>query len=181
MLIQANHSAVMLVDVQEKLFPLVIDAPQIEKNCRWLLQIAQYLKIPIVTTEQYPKGLGHTVTGLSEFSSSETTFAKTCFSGSADQTIAQKLFELNRNQWVLLGIEAHVCILQTALGLRAQGNEVFVVEDCIGSRNAHDKSLALERMKQHGVNIVSREMVVFEWLHQSGTAEFKHISEAFIK
>lgn len=181
MLINAHNSALMLIDVQEKLMPLVIEAPAVEANCRWLLQIAQYLKIPILTTEQYPKGLGQTVEPLREFSPAEQCLAKVAFSGLAEPTIADRVRETSRGQWVLMGIETHVCVLQTAMQLRAQGKEVFVVEDCTSARDQHDKTIALERMKQHGISIVTREMVVFEWLTQAGTAEFKHISEAFIK
>lgn len=174
MLIKAKQSAVVLIDMQEKLLPLVIDAAFIEKNCRWLLQIADYLQVPIITTEQYPKGLGHTVTGLTGFSPSEYLMEKVCFS-------AAEHLPVLRDQYILIGIETHVCVLQTALALRAQGKEVFVVEECTSGRDARDKTLALDRMKAHGIDIVSREMVVFEWLAQAGTPEFKHINETFIK
>lgn len=181
MLIQAQDSAVMLIDMQEKLLPLTIDATAIEKNCRWLLQIAQYLKIPIITTEQYPKGLGPTVTGLSEFCAPDQPLDKICFSSIGDEKITDKIRETDCEQWILIGIETHVCVLQTALELREYDKQVFVVEDCTTSRNQHDKRLALDRMKHHGVDIVTREMVVFEWLNKSGTPEFKHISGAFLK
>jgi nicotinamidase-related amidase len=176
MLIQAHASALMLIDMQEKLLPLVVDAQDIEKNCRWLLQIAHYLKIPIITTEQYPKGLGHTVTGLNEFSQPQDHHEKICFSAASQSILTQ-----DRLQWVLIGIETHVCVMQTALALREQNKQVFVVDDCTSARFDRDKHLALARMKQHGVDIVSREMVVFEWLAQAGTPEFKFINENFIK
>jgi nicotinamidase-related amidase len=176
MLIKAHASALMLIDMQEKLLPLVVDAPEIEKNCRWLLQIAQYLKIPIITTEQYPKGLGNTVIGLQEFSDAKNHHEKICFSAATESLTA-----LNRCQWILMGIETHVCVLQTAITLREQNKEVFVVDDCTSARFERDKKLALDRMKHHGIDIVSREMVVFEWLAKAGTAEFKHINENFIK
>jgi len=176
MLIKAHASALMLIDMQEKLLPLVVDAPEIEKNCRWLMQIAQYLNIPIITTEQYPKGLGHTVIGLNEFSDAKNHHEKICFSAASEATSS-----LNRHQWILIGIETHVCVLQTAIELHDQGKEVFIVDDCTSARFERDKKLALDRMKHHGIEIVSREMVVFEWLAKAGTTEFKHINENFIK
>jgi nicotinamidase-related amidase len=176
MLIKAHASALMLIDMQEKLLPLVVDAPEIEKNCRWLMQIAHYLNIPMITTEQYPRGLGPTVIGLNEFSDEKNHHEKICFSAASESIIS-----LNRQQWILIGIETHVCVLQTALELQAQGKEVFIVEDCTSARFDKDKQLALDRMRDHGINIVSREMVVFEWLAKAGTPEFKHINENFIK
>jgi nicotinamidase-related amidase len=181
MLIHAESSGLLLIDMQEKLLPLVIDSLQIEAHCRWLSQIAQYLQIPIVTTEQYPKGLGHTVEGLREFSKSEHCLEKISFSALADSKISHELRDLKRDQWILIGIETHVCVMQTAFELLAQRKKVYVVEDCTGSRHAQDKKLALDRMKHHGVEIVSREMVVFEWLGKAGGPQFKFINENFIK
>lgn len=181
MLIKAHGCALMLIDMQEKLLPLIDNAAELEAHCRWLMEIGQYLKIPILTTEQYPKGLGPTVANLKGFSPPDLCAEKLCFSGVSDDGIAAKIKRFDRDQWILIGIETHVCMLQTALELRAQGKEVFVVEDCTSARNPRDKTLALDRMKHHGVTIVSREMVVFEWLHKAGTAEFKHVNETFIK
>jgi isochorismate hydrolase len=86
-----------------------------------------------------------------------------------------------KTQFVLCGIEAHVCVLQTAVDLRAMGREVFVVNEATGSRRASDKTLALERLRAHGAEIVSREMVAFEWLHESGTPLFKDVSREFLR
>ena len=181
MLIHAESSGVLLIDMQEKLLPLVIDSIQIEAHCHWLLQIAQYLNVPIVTSEQYPKGLGHTVKGLAEFSKPEHCLDKVCFSALGEPKIAHELRELKRDQWILIGIETHVCVMQTAFELLAQRKKVYVVDDCTGSRHARDKQLAIDRMKHHGVEIVTREMVVFEWLAMAGTPQFKFINETFIK
>jgi nicotinamidase-related amidase len=178
---KAQDSAILLIDMQEKLMPLVVDAVSVEKNTRWLLEIAQYLSIPVLTTEQYPKGLGHTVQGLIEFSPPTLRKEKIAFSAMNDTGVSHEVHTLGREQWILVGIETHVCVLQTALGLREHGKKVFVVEDCTSSRETHDKRLALDRMRHQGVQIVSREMVVFEWLNQGGTPQFKHIIEEFIK
>jgi nicotinamidase-related amidase len=92
-----------------------------------------------------------------------------------------RLAAMSRKQVVLTGTETHVCVLQTALGLLAAGKEVYVVAEAVGSRRAEDKQLALERMRQEGCRIVSREMVVFEWLHKAGTDRFKAISKHFLR
>lgn len=181
MLINTKSSGLMLIDMQEKLLPLVNDAIQIENHCHWLMQIAEYLNIPILTTEQYPKGLGHTVKGLSEFSEDQYLMEKISFSAMSEPTIASKIRDLFCNQWILIGIETHVCVMQTAFELLSAGKHVFVVEDCTSARHARDKQLALDRMKYHGIEIVTREMVVFEWLSKAGTSEFRHINETFIK
>lgn len=181
MLIKAGSSALMLVDMQEKLMPLVVDSSIIEKNAHWLLSIAHYLSIPLVASEQYPEKLGNTISALSEFILPDHCKSKIAFSAMNEPAISKEVRTIARDQWILIGIETHVCVLQTALGLLEHGKEVFVVADCTSSRRAEDKSLALDRLRHAGVNIVSREMVVFEWLSVAGTPQFKHINEAFIK
>ena len=103
-------------------------------------------------------------------------FAKTAFSAAADPAIAAHLRGLGRHQVVLCGMETHVCVLQTALGLRATGWDVAVAADAVGSRLPYRKQLGLERMRAGGVEIVDSEMVVFEWLGMAGTPEFKELS-----
>lgn len=181
MLIDAKDSVVMLIDAQEKLMPLVQDADDITQHCRWLLEIAQYLNIPTLITEQYPKGLGKTIEPLCEFATPEHTLEKTCFSALGSPGINNLLHEWNHKQFILIGIETHVCVLQTAIELQRTNREVFVVAECTSSRDSHDKKLALKRMRQLGVQVVSREMVVFEWLTQSGSEQFKYISKEYIK
>lgn len=103
------------------------------------------------------------------------------FSCSADPGCTATLDALGRGQVVIIGMEAHVCVLQTALGLRQQGKDVFVVADAVSSRDPEDKALALARMGQAGVWVVSREMVVFEWLHCAGTDTFREISQNYLR
>jgi nicotinamidase-related amidase len=125
--------------------------------------------------------LGHTVTDLNEFSADNHTLSKITFSAINEPEIVHQIREQKLDQWILIGIEAHVCVLQTAFDLLAQRKKVFVVEDCTSSRQARDKQIALDRMKHAGINIVTREMVVFEWLGKGGTPQFKFINETFIK
>jgi len=181
MLIDPRRACLLVVDIQEKLVPAVHQHQQLVANSRWLLDVARILEIPVLVSEQYPQGLGHTVAELSEFCRADNTMAKQHFSCAADQQCLAQINRCAREQVVIIGMEAHVCVLQTALGLLQQDKEVFVVADTIGSRNPNDMHLAIERMRHCGVQIVTREMVAFEWMQQSGTEQFKTISKAFLR
>ncbi len=180
MLLQAKDSAVMLIDVQEKLMPLVHHHKDIEKNCSWILQIAQRMKIPVLTTEQYPKGLGSTLASLKPYIDEKNLFEKICFSGMGNPDVASHVYEMNKKQWVLIGIETHVCVLQTAVALQENGHQVFVVAEATSSRNIHDKALAFSRMEKIGIQLVSKEMVLYEWLSQAGSDLFKELNKEFV-
>lgn len=181
MLLDAKQSLVLLIDAQEKLTPLVHDHQKLVTHCHWLLSIAREVGIPIVVSEQYPKGLGHTISSLAEFKTQDNSAEKLTFSCTEDASCMNMFSKFKRNQIVLMGIEAHVCVLQTAIGLTERGFHVFVVVDAVSSRSSLDKKFALKRMKQHGVELITREMAVFEWLKQSGTPLFKTISIRYLK
>lgn len=180
MLMDRNASMLLLVDVQERLLPAMHEAQGVLDNTIWLIQVAQRLGVPVAASEQYPRGLGHTHGDLRTLLSPECIAEKLHFSCAAAQCLG-RLPGGDRRQVVLCGIESHVCVLQTALELRDQGKDVFLVADAVSSRNPADKTLALARMRDHGVEIVSREMVAFEWLGQAGSAEFKDISTNFLR
>ncbi|HXH04206.1 MAG TPA: hydrolase [Candidatus Competibacteraceae bacterium] len=181
MLMQADRSCLLVIDIQDKLIPAIHQGAEVVANSAWLMRIAQRLEVPLLVSEQYPQGLGHTVAELQPLLPSDGAMTKLTFSCSADAGCLERITALHRPQLVLTGIEAHVCVLQTALGLLAHGREVFVVADAVSSRQAQDKALALERMRAEGVKIVSREMVVFEWLKQAGTEVFRAISREFLR
>lgn len=181
MLMRAETSCLLAVDFQERLMPAIHQADQVVAHGAWLIQIAQRLAVPILASEQYPQGLGHTVTAIRELLSADAFMAKTHFSCAAERDCMRRLDAVGREQIVIMGVEAHVCVLQTALDLRAAGKEIFLVADAVASRSPRDAELALERMRADGVRIVSREMVVFEWLHQSDTDHFRAISRAFLR
>lgn len=181
MLLDAAQSCLLLIDVQEKFIPALQNAEETVKNCRWLIQVAQRLNVPVVASEQYPKGLGHTVAELRELFTDEQLMTKLHFSCTADPSCIAKINAIQRQQIVLIGIESHVCVLQTAIGLRQLGKEVFVVADAVTSRNLYDKKMALKRMRSEGVQIITKEMALFEWLHQSGTDLFKQMSKEFLR
>jgi len=180
MLIKSEQSMLLLIDLQERLAPAIQDIDTVLRHNLWLLEIAQRLEIPVGATVQYPAGLGVTVAELGARLDPESIVEKIHFSAVADGCLEQ-LPGFARRQIVLTGTEAHVCVLQTALGLRALGKEVFVVAEAVGSRRADDKELALARLRQEGCRIVSREMVAFEWLHKAGTDMFRQVSREFLR
>lgn len=176
MLIDANKSALLVVDVQEKLMPAMAEPDQVVENCAVLMKAAARLTIPVVVSEQYPKGLGNTVPALAELAPPGSVMPKLHFSCAADPTIAAVLAAYERGQVLVVGVESHVCVLQTALDLKAAGTRCIVVADATSSRTARNKELALARLREAGVEIATTEMVLFEWLRQAGTPEFKELS-----
>lgn len=181
MLLKKEKSCLILVDVQDKLTPLVQEWEKMVERCQWLLQLATTLNVPYLISEQYPKGLGKTISPLQNFNSQEISIEKCAFSCWGDPIFQEKLKLMNRNQIILIGIETHVCMLQTALDLKSSGFDVFVVVDATGSRFEIDKKYALKRMKQAGVVLITSEMVFFEWVRKAGTPEFKTLSQTFLK
>lgn len=182
MLLNAKDSCLILVDVQEKLIPFIYQHEKLIANCRWMMQAAERLQVPVIISEQYPKGLGLTVKSLRELVSNQNYFMeKIHFSCAADAACLAKINTLARRQIVLIGIEAHVCVLQTALGLKNAGKEVFVVADAVNSRQPQDAELALARMRAAGISIISKEMALFEWLEKAGTELFKQLSKEFLR
>ncbi len=181
MLMRTELSCLLVVDLQERLMPAIHRADEVVANGVWLIRIAQRLNVPILASEQYPRGLGHTVAAIRELLPAEAFMEKTHFSCAAERECMRRIDACGREQLVLIGTEAHVCVLQTALGLRAAGKEVYLVADGVSSRSPRDAELALERMRAEGVRVVSREMVAFEWLHQAGTDRFREISREFLR
>ncbi|KGP64143.1 isochorismatase [Legionella norrlandica] len=181
MLLNRTNSLLVLVDVQEKLIPAIFNREAFIARCEWLLKLAQRLEVPVLASEQYPKGLGSTVSPLCTYISKEKCVEKVHFSCMQESKYINLLKEYNKNQLVLIGIEAHVCVLQTALEMTDRGFDVYVVVDAVSSRSELDLKYGLKRMKQDGVHLITAEMVLFEWLRQAGTPEFKAISKEFLQ
>ena len=141
------------------------------------LLVAGRFEVPVVASEQYPQGLGPTVAAVAEYfpDASSSPVSKLAFSCAADQGYMDRLLPLKRKHAVIMGIEAHVCVLQTALELIDEGYFCFVVADAVSSRTPRDLMLALERMKANGCEIVTTEMVLFEWLRAVETYESKEL------
>lgn len=181
MLIHPNKSCLLIVDIQEKLAPAIHEIDKVVSNTRWLTEIALKLDVPVLTSEQYPQGLGHTVSELAEIIPAEGIMEKTYFSCMSEPACNEKINAIRPNQVVVVGTESHVCVMQTALQLKQQAREVYVVADCVSSRSPEDKALALERMRQAGIFVVSREMVAFEWMQKAGTETFREISKNYLR
>lgn len=180
MRIKASQSTLLIIDVQERLLPAILDGESVIENTSWLQRIARRMNVPTLITEQYSKGLGPTVSVLREGVEADAILEKMDFSSAADGELFKRPGG-DRQQFVVCGCETHVCVMQTVLDLLERGNQVFVVEEAVSSRRASDKALALTRMRQAGAEIVSREMVVFEWMERAGTDLFKTISREFIR
>jgi len=176
-LAQRQQSQLVIVDVQEKLCsvmpPEALQA--MVKNCGILLQAARLLDIPQLYTEQYPKGLGETVPELMALLPTGGRVEKTVFSCSEEPTFCRKL-TTDKPQVILAGMEAHICVLQSALGMQQMGRQVFVAQDAVLSRNPANKANALDRMRQAGIIISNTESIVFEWLKVAEGDAFKQIS-----
>ena len=174
MLIRASDSVLVVIDMQEKLVPAMQAPARTIRNTRNLLRGAEELSVPILLTEQYPKGLGPTVPEIRSASNAQI-IPKMHFSCMEEPAFAEALKKLDRRQVVLAGMEAHICVVQTAASLLEAGYEVFVVSDATASRSLESEQACLARLSAVNAGIVTTEMVLFEWLGQAGTPAFKAI------
>lgn len=175
--LKRETTALLVIDVQEKLFPLVERDCEVMQRIQTIVRGFQIMHLPIVATEQYPQGLGSTMTSLKHcLGEDQHFFTKTCFSCAADLAIKDHISAMPATQWVLVGIEAHVCVLQTTKDLLALGKQVTVLNDAISSRSIYDYSTAIAEMRDCGARISSVETVLFELLRDSKAEEFKQIS-----
>jgi nicotinamidase-related amidase len=180
MLLDKEKSCLVVVDIQEKLTPKVVHAKTLVEKANWLMRLASELDVPVLVCEQYPKGLGYTIAPLKDLLPMHLVVEKLSFSAFKDAFFQQELQKTNRKQIILVGIETHVCILQTALDLQANGYQVYVVLDAVSARHLNDHQVALDRMKQNGVHIITAEMVFYEWMRHAGTPMFKALNQAFM-
>ena len=181
MLISAEQSCLLVVDVQEKLAPAIHESERVIENVGWLIKVAREVDLPVRLTEQYPQGLGPTVAATRALVLDDELMEKVHFSCMESDAIRRQLAGLGRRQIVITGTEAHVCVMQSALGLVRSGYEVYVVADAVSSRSPVDTEMALERMRGEGGRVVTREMVAFEWLNRADTDLFRRVQQRFIK
>lgn len=173
-----DDSILIVIDIQQRLGDAMPGKVlnRVLQNTALLGRAASLLEVPVMHTEQYPQGLGAThelvTAALPE---GRKYFSKTAFSCMNADGFPAAIAGIGRRQAVLVGMEAHICVLQTALDLHATGAEVFVVEDAICSRRLENYQNALDRLRASGVNIVSAESVVFEWMGDSRHPQFKTI------
>lgn len=193
MLIESQHSQLVLIDLQTKLIPAMFEGADVVANALRLAQAAQLLRVPVSLTEQYPEGLGHTVPELAAWAQGplQKLSFSACDEGLVEQLQAfgtpkaspnarsvpkhlQKPAENARSEIIIAGAEAHICVLQTVMGL-LDDFDVFVVTDACTSRTERNRDAAYDRLAAEGANLVTTEMVLFEWLRGSEHAHFKAV------
>ena len=173
--LDVEHTAVLLVDVQEKLLPHIHDAGLVVQQIGLLLDAARALKLPVLVTEQYRKGLGPTVDALARrFDRCQVRHEKLRFSACIEPVV-QELAHRGIRSVLVCGIEAHVCVLQTCLDLVASGYVTALVVDAIGSRRIQDRQAAVQRMVQAGVMPTTVESALLEMVTEAGTSRFKAV------
>lgn len=174
--ILSQNTQAILIDVQERLTPVINNHEEIVNNIKTLIQGLKLLDIPLIANEQYPKGLGHTIPALKEVLGDTPIFEKVVFSSCDDEAALGAICANNRNHVIVFGVETHVCVLQTVMDLLDKGFMPVVVADAVSSRAAQNKAIALERMKHAGAIIASTEMVLFELCRSAKNPVFKEIS-----
>lgn len=175
LLVNTNRSVLLLIDVQTKLTPAVDQAESCVSHCRQLLAAARRLAVPILATEHCPSRVGPTVPLLRDRLAPPEIVEKRHFNGMAEAALTDALAAHEREMVVIAGMEAHVCVLQTTLGLKAAGYAPVVVADAIASRHPASRDLAISRMRHHGIDIVNTEMTLFEWLKVGDSEAFKDL------
>lgn len=174
-LIQEDNVFFILVDYQEKLVSAISNNETITQKIKTLINGLQILNIPIIVSEHYPKGLGNTIKEIQ--TENISTHSKTSFSVFNEPTLKKEINQLDRQQVILAGLEAHICLLQTAIQMKHHGFEVFVPEEAIGSRTEENKANAIARLKANNINITNVESIFFEIMQDAKHPHFKEISK----
>ena len=175
-----DNTALLIIDYQKKLFPLVFNHEDILGKASLMIRFAQLKKLPMMVTEQYPDGLGKTVKEIRSLLKETDTYrpwAKTCFNCFREEKIAGVLKNSRRKNLLVCGIETHICVLQTVLSALDEGFNVFLLADCVGSRDALDHSLGMMQAEAAGAVLTTVETVVYQMLERSDSSEFKEALE----
>jgi len=174
-MLRRDDAVVVVVDFQDSLLAKIDGAARIVPASVKLLQCIAAMEVRMLVTEQYPKGLGRTTEAIASVLGDRPVFEKTAFGCFGEPGFAERVSETGASQLLIVGIETHVCVLQTALQAFSLGYEVFVARDAVGSRNAGDCEAGLARMQAEGVRLVTVEMAIFEMLGAAGTPLFKKV------
>lgn len=177
MRITKENTIGLVIDMQERLFPVMNEKENLLKNCQTLVAGLEELKVPLVVSQQYTKGLGETLPEIKSLIADFSYLEKKEFSCCDNEEIAAKLKELNAKNIILCGIESHVCILQTAVDLKEAGFKPIVVMDCVSSRSEANLELAKERFRFEGIMMTSYESILFELTRSAGDPCFRSISK----
>jgi nicotinamidase-related amidase len=171
-----DNTVLVVIDFQERLFPVMHDKEKLLRNVVKLIKGVKVLEIPVVLTEQYPKGLGPTIPEIKELLPDMKPIEKVCFNCCDEESFGKSLESLKRKQVLIAGIEAHICVYQTAIALSQAGYEVQVVGDCVSSREPENKLVSLFKMGAAGISPTTTEMALFELLKVAKGDKFKQIS-----
>tara|TARA_B100000959_G_scaffold176896_1_gene185100 strand:+ start:171 stop:755 length:585 start_codon:yes stop_codon:yes gene_type:complete len=183
LLCDVENSCLMIVDVQEKLSAVMPEKVinRLKSNAYILLTAADRLNVPVITTMQYPKGLGDVESFVKdELNEKSKSFEKTSFSCLQAEGLSEHLEKLNKKQIIMIGLESHICVLQSAIEFTETGYDVFVVSDAIASRKLTSYETALTRLEQANIWLLNTESVLFEWLRDASHPEFKSLSKLIL-
>ncbi len=176
-ILNKSSSALVIVDIQEKLVPAMNERETVYTNCNHLIEAAKLLDVPIVVTEQYPRGLGPTVEEVRQNLPVYEPLEKVTFDCCKGDGFLDKISSLIRNHIIITGMETHICVLQTCLSLIKEGYYVHLASDAVCSRKKNDFLTARELLRDAGAVITCTETVLFQLLEKAGTVEFKTISK----
>ena len=177
MRVQKENTAGLVIDIQERLYPHIHEHEAIARNTGILVKGMKVLGMPVLVTQQYTRGLGPTIPGLLDLIRGFPVIEKTAFSCCDEPEFIRALAETHKQFILIAGIESHICVLQTVIDLVERGYQPVLVEDCVSSRKANDKSISVRRMRKEGAIVTSYESILFELCRFSGTDEFKSISK----
>jgi nicotinamidase-related amidase len=172
-----EDAVLLIVDVQERLAAVMKERDKVVNNCLHLIELAKMINIPVVVTEQYPKGLGRTVPEIQSAVPQYRPVEKITFNCCGEQNFPPEIKRLNRKKIILTGMETHVCVLQTATGLLQEGFILHVPRDAVCSRTDENRRAGLDFMRDAGAVITSTETALFQLMKVAGTEEFKKISQ----
>lgn len=174
-LLNAKRACLMVIDPQERLMKSIHEAERVVETTAFLVRCCQILNVPILATTQYKKGIGAIVPQLAELLVAAPSMDKMEFNAASNADVMAVLAELPScvDTLILAGVEAHICIYQTAIGMMAKGYRVYVANDAVSSRDKHNAKAALKQLQDFGVVVVPAETIVYEMLGRAGTPEFK--------
>lgn len=176
-LLKSEKTVLLIIDIQERILPVINNYQMVVDNTIKLINGFKVLNLPIYFTEQYPKGLGPTVSSITEALGELKPFDKMSFSCSGAEELFNDFKKKNLSQVVVCGIESHVCVQQTILDLIENNFQVSLAADAVSSRKEIDYKISLERMRTHGAEITTTEAILFELLNVCGTDQFRAISK----
>ncbi|HTF98953.1 MAG TPA: hydrolase [Nitrospirota bacterium] len=175
--LQKEDAVLLIVDIQDRLAAVMTEKDRVVKNCGHLIELAKMLHIPIVVTEQYPRGLGRTVPELTAALPDVRPVEKVAFNCCGEPAFLSELKKTGRKSVIMTGMETHICVLQTTLGLLQEGYRVHAVEDAMCSRTKANWKTGTAFMRDAGAVVTCTETVLFQLLQVAGTEEFKKISQ----